>query len=125
MRKSMEQGLTSLTLMAMKTKFDKLHDQDLDMQGLMRNHMSFLSEMIGDTMYFHQAMNQPDADDFVKAIVKEINGHIERNHWKLTPCDQVPEGTNILHSLWSMKRKFDLVSKSITKYKARLNLHRG
>ena len=70
MREIMEQGLTSLTLMAMKANFDELHDQDLDLQELMRNTMSFLSEMIGDTMYFHQAMNQPDADEFVKAIAK-------------------------------------------------------
>jgi hypothetical protein len=30
-------------------------------------------------MYFHQAMQQDDASEFVKAVVKEVNGHIKHN----------------------------------------------
>eukprot|EP00957_Ditylum_brightwellii_P039763 3010344-Ditylum_brightwellii.AAC.1 len=56
-------------------------------------------------MYFHQAIKQPNAPQFVKAIVKEINGHIERGHWQLISIEDVPKGTKILDAVWAMKRK--------------------
>jgi hypothetical protein len=34
--------------------------------------------MMGDIMYYHQALQQPDAHQFAKAIVKEVNGHVEQ-----------------------------------------------
>eukprot|EP00957_Ditylum_brightwellii_P131910 10058887-Ditylum_brightwellii.AAC.1 len=33
-----------------------------------------------DTIYFCQAVKQPDAPQFIDAGGKEINGHIERGH---------------------------------------------
>ena len=39
-----------------------------------------LAEMTGDIMYFHQAMKQDDADEFRKAIVREINGHVRNEN---------------------------------------------
>jgi hypothetical protein len=60
--------------------------------------------MMGDIMYFHQAMQQDDADEFVKAVVKEINGHIDHNRWELIQRDQVPEGIDVIPSVWSMRR---------------------
>ena len=50
------------------------------MQERMRSPITFLSEMNGDTMYFHQAMRQDDSADFFEAVVKEINGHVENKH---------------------------------------------
>ena len=38
--------------------------------------MVFAMEMMGDIMYFHQAMKQEDNDQFVNAIVKAFNVHI-------------------------------------------------
>jgi hypothetical protein len=31
---------------------------------------------MGDIMYLQQAIGQPDAKEFVQAVVKEINGHL-------------------------------------------------
>eukprot|EP00957_Ditylum_brightwellii_P156179 11887705-Ditylum_brightwellii.AAC.1 len=59
-------------------------------------------------MYFHQAIKQPDAPQFVEAIIKEINGHIERGHWQLIPIADVPKGTKILDAVWAMKQKRDI-----------------
>ena len=87
--------------------------------------MSFLDDMQGDTMYFHQAMYQEYSGDFVEAVVKEVNGHVDNSHWKLIPIESVPEDTDILPSVWSMQRKRNLVTNKITKYKARLNVHGG
>ena len=87
--------------------------------------MVFLAEMQGDTMYFHQAISQEDSGDFVEAVLKEVNGHVDNAHWKLVPIESVPEDTDTLPSMWSMRRKRNLVTNEITKYKARLNVHGG
>ena len=39
--------------------------------------------MMGEIMYFHQAIKQHDAQGFVNAIVKEVKGNIKANCWKL------------------------------------------
>ena len=55
---------------ALQSTFETQHDQDIDLQEIMRNPITFLSEINGDTMYFHQAMNKEDSADFVEDVVK-------------------------------------------------------
>ena len=105
--------------------YDRRHDAELAMQERMRNPIAFHAEMMGDTMYFHQALKQPDSSEFVKAVAKEINGHVDNDHWRLVRREDVPEDTDVVPSVWAMRRKRNLTTNSITKYKARLNLHGG
>jgi predicted SnoaL-like aldol condensation-catalyzing enzyme len=58
-----------------------------------------------DTMYYHQAMKQPDAKQFRAALQKEIGNHMDNGHWEMMLKSEVPEGTKILDSVWAMKRK--------------------
>ncbi len=81
--------------------------------------------MMGDIMYFQQALNQPDAKQFVHAVVKEVNGHVENNHWALVTRDTVPDDAQIVPSVWSMQRKRNLTTNEVKSHKARLNLHGG
>jgi hypothetical protein len=60
--------------------YKRLHDSHLDLQDRMRHPIAFFVEMMGDTMYLHQALRQPDAREFMEAINKEVNGHIDNNH---------------------------------------------
>ena len=55
-----------------------------------------LSEVIGDTMYLHQALVQPDRHEFIKAMVREINTHQEQKHWAVTPVEEVPKAQRSL-----------------------------
>eukprot|EP00957_Ditylum_brightwellii_P108757 8296494-Ditylum_brightwellii.AAC.1 len=71
-----------------------------------------------DTVYFHQAMKEPDREQFIMAVITEINGHCERKHRELVPMTQVPLGTNILDSVWAMKRKQDIKAQKVYKHKA-------
>ena len=105
--------------------FDKAHDEHLDLQERMRHPIAFHAEMMGDIMYYHQAMKQDDANEFVNAIVKEVNGHVDNEHWKLIKRHEVPEDQEVIPSVWSMRRKRNLTTNEITKYKARLNVHGG
>ena len=105
--------------------YDALHQDDYKLQDDLKEPLSFLSKTQNDTMYFHQAMKEPDREEFVKAMVKEYNDHTDRKHWELITKDQVPEGTKILDSIWSMKRKRDIITREVYKWKARLNIHGG
>jgi hypothetical protein len=81
--------------------------------------------MMGDTMYLNQALQQPDAALFVEAVVQEVNGHIDNNHWWLTKHSKVPPDMEIVPSAWSLQCKSDIATNKTKKYKARLNLHGG
>ena len=47
-----------------QSTFETQHNLDLELQYKISNPMSFLAEMQGDTMYFHQSMAQEDSGDF-------------------------------------------------------------
>jgi hypothetical protein len=117
--------MQAVTVEEAEFEFSHEHDFHLDLQDRMRHPIAFHAEMMGDIMYFHQAMQQSDADEFVKAVVKEVNGHIDNNRWELVSRDEVPEGIDVIPSVWSMRRKRDLTTNAITKYKSRLNIHGG
>ena len=50
------------------------HNLHLELQERMRRPIAFLAEMMGDIMYLHQALCQPDSRKFVEAVIKEVNG---------------------------------------------------
>jgi hypothetical protein len=49
----------------------------------MQNPIAFHAEMMGDIIYYDQALQKPDAKQFANAIVKDINGHADSKHWAL------------------------------------------
>ncbi len=125
-------GTSGMHYMANKltTAFDEpaedlFHNQHLEIQECMRNPLAFHAKMMGDIMYFQQAMNQPDKQQFVEAVIKEVNGHVTNKHWALVKRDDVPEDVQIVPSVWSMRCKHDLTTNEIKLHKARLNLHGG
>ena len=70
-----------------------------------RHPVAVLAEMCGDGMYFSQTIHQPDGKQFVEAIVKEVNGHVENQNRHLNKRSEVPEGKPIQQSVWAMQRK--------------------
>jgi hypothetical protein len=81
--------------------------------------------MMGEVMHMHQAHWQPNACQFVDLVIKEINGHVNRKHWVVTPRSEVPKDTDVLPSVWAVRCKHNLTIGKITKHKASLNLHGG
>jgi hypothetical protein len=75
-----------------------------------------------DTMYWHQAMKQPDKAEFVKAAQKEVEGQVKNGNFSIIERAQVPEGASVLSSVWAMKRKRRITTGEVYKHKARLNL---
>ena len=129
MQEAIDQGLniTSFksTIEDHEEYYEVLHQDDYLLQDQMLDPIAFKASSDRDTMYYHQAMNAPDKDQFIDAIVKEINAHIDGNHWELIPADKVPKGVKVLDSVWSMKRKRDIKTREVYKHKARLNIHGG
>ena len=115
MRKSIDQGLTLPTLLGYITEAEEFienifsfkvsHDSYLQMEDRMRQPLAFMADEVGDIMYYYQAMNQSDAWEFVRALVKEVNGHVDNGDWELLPCSKVPEGVEPVPSVWAMCRK--------------------
>jgi hypothetical protein len=68
----------------------------------MRNSIAFHAEMMGDIMYLQQALRLPDAKEFVQAVIKEVNGHMDRNYWTLQKRSKVPKDVQIVPSVWSL-----------------------
>jgi hypothetical protein len=77
-------------------------------------------------MYLQQVLKQPDAKEFVQAVIKEVNRHMDSNNWSLQKQSNVPEDVQtIVPSVWSLKHKCDLTTNKVKSHKARLNLHDG
>jgi len=80
-----------------------------------------------DTMYLNEALKQTDKDKFLEAMIKEINDHTSRGHWRITTREEM-RAKGYKHkpimAIWSFKRKRNPFGE-ITKYKARLCCHGG
>ena len=89
-------------------------------------HHACLSVDAGDndTYTLKQMLQQDDKNDFIHAMVKEIDDHCERKHWDVIPRSQMPPGTKTILAVWAFKRK-RFPDGRILKHKARLNAHGG
>ena len=69
-------------------------------------------------------LQQPDKNDFILAMMKEIQDHKKREHRHLFPRSKIPDGHKTILALWSFKRK-RFPDGRINKLKSRLRAHRG
>ena len=93
-------------------------EQSLEVEDL----VALKAQADPDTMYFHQAMREPDADKFIQAMDKEIQDQCLNGNFEVIPKKDMPKGVKPLPAVWQMRRKRDIRSGDIKKYKARLNL---
>lgn len=75
-----------------------------------------------DTMYWHQAMKEDDCDHFQDATEKEVKDQFDNGNFSIMERHLVPEGSTILPTVWQMRRKRDIMTRKVKKYKARLNI---
>ena len=101
-----------------QTADHQLHDEHLALQDCMSNPIAYHAEMMGNIMYLNQALKQPDTSSFVEAVIAEVNGHVNNKHWQLTKQSEVPPDVDMLPSVWYLRRKQDITTNEIKKYKA-------
>lgn len=81
------------------------------------------SKSDNDSYMFHEMLQQPDKDEFVKAMVKELEDHTRRKHW--IPVERSKIGNaKPIKAVWSFKRK-RRPDGTVSKHKARLCAHGG
>ena len=56
------------------------------------------------------------------AMQKEVNDQMENGNFSIIKRSEVPKGKIILPAVWQMKRKRNIRTRKVKKYKARLNL---
>ena len=64
-----------------------------------------MNKTVGDVIYLHQAMKQPDRKQFLKEMIKKLMTHQKHEHWKIVPIEDVPKVIKMLDSVWAMRRK--------------------
>ena len=84
--------------------------------------VSFKAVADPDVMYLHQAMKQPDKNEFLKAMTKEVEDQTRNGNFSIVTRESVPKGKTILNAVWQMRRKRNIKTRQIKKYKARLNI---
>ena len=75
-----------------------------------------------DIMYLHQALRQPDKIKFIEAMKKEVQDQMDNGNYTVVERAKVPQGKSILPAVWQMRRKRDIKTQAVKKYKARLNI---
>lgn len=75
-----------------------------------------------DTLYLHEAMREPDKEQFKLAMEKEISDQLNNGNFTVIPRTEVPKGARIIPTVWQLRRKRDIMTGQIKKWKARLNI---
>ena len=57
------------------------HDYKLEVEECKCHPIAFHTKIMGDILYLHQALQQDDSPKFVKAIIKEVNSHVDEMQW--------------------------------------------
>jgi Reverse transcriptase (RNA-dependent DNA polymerase)/GAG-pre-integrase domain len=87
--------------------------------------MAFAASSDPDIMYLDEALKAPDRAEFIRAMQKEVQAHTSNNNWRIIPRSRVPHGQTVLPAVWAMRRKRNIQTQEVYKWKARLNVHGG
>jgi hypothetical protein len=98
MAESVAQGMHHIAHQSTLSETDEylFHDTHLELQERMQNPIAFHAEMMGDILHLQQALRQPDVKEFVQAVIKEVNGHVDCKNWTLKKRSTVPEDVQIV-----------------------------
>jgi hypothetical protein len=75
-----------------------------------------------NTLYYHQAMKEPDRDKFQEGMHKEISDQFENGNFTVVHRSSVPSDQIILPAVWQKRRKRNAKTGQIKKYRALLNI---
>jgi hypothetical protein len=67
-------------------------------------------------------MKQPDREEFVIAIKREVEAQVDKGVYSIIPREDLPKEATLLPAVWQMRQKREVLTNKIKKYKARLNI---
>ena len=97
--------------------YECLHQEDYRIQDELKH--PFCYQVDKDVLHYGHTTKTKDKSHFQRAMRKEFTDHEVRKQWKIIPIEDV------LDSVWTFKRKIEILTGQIYKYKARLNMHGG
>ena len=114
----MEQQEIPGELLSLSTLFP--HDATMDMPN---NPLLAFKATNSDpnTMYHHQAMRQPHREQFIGAMQKDMDSQLQDGNFEIVHRSKIPSGTKVFPAVWQMRRKRDICTQQIKKWKAQLN----
>jgi hypothetical protein len=89
---------------------------------LMEPLLAYKATSDPDTLYLHEAMREPDRDKFLDAMMEEAKSQMDNGNFSFKKRGDVPKNCTILPAVWALKRKRDIKTRLVKKYKARLNV---
>jgi hypothetical protein len=72
-------------------------------------------------MYLYQAMQESDKDEFLEAMVQEIDSHTAAGNWSILHKSKISQGSPVIPAVRQMKLKRRISTREVYKRKARLN----
>ena len=124
-RRTRERNRNLQDFVVYNSYYDAIHQEDYKLHDDMSDHIAFASKDGIDVFHYGQAMMADDENSFVEAMVKEVEDYVSRKHWGIMPVSNVPKGHLILDTVWSFKRKRDIVSQKVIKWKVILTVYGG
>ena len=67
-----------------------------------QDHVAHAASTNPDIMYYNKAMKAPESTQFKQEMGKELNDHMNCNHWQGVPRSEVLKGTRVLDMVWAM-----------------------
>ena len=67
-------------------------------------------------------MKGDDCTNFIAAIHKEVADQYKNGNFEIIHKDNIPKQATVLPTAWQMKRKRDIRTRQVKRYKARLNI---
>ena len=58
--------------------------------------MAYKATSDPDTMYHHEAMREPDKEEFKQAMIKEVKDQMDNGNFSIIKISKVPKGKTIL-----------------------------
>ena len=114
----MEQHEISGELLSFSTLFPRDATMDMPSNPLMAFKATNSDP---DTMYHHQAMRQRDRAQFIGAMQNEMDSQLQDGNFEIVHRSKIPNGTKVFPAVWQMRRRRDIATQQIKKWKARLN----
>lgn len=86
---------------------------------------AFTASSDPDVMNLKDAMAADDKQEFLQAMKDEIEAHVSNKNWIIIHRSKVPSNRKVLPAVWAMRRKRDIATRNVYKWKARINVHGG
>ena len=119
-----ERTLQDIMLQEISSNGSAIEGEIFSMESLFPNdiqmsqnypYLAFKASADPDTMYLHQAMRDPDKEQFITAMHEEVRSQMGNGNFSIVKRSKVPKGETILPAVWQMKRKRDIKTRKVKK----------